>query len=100
MAGRVLPTGDTLDTYLPTFLYISTVSLLDDALEAFIATNYPDTDVANLHRRIDFLNAKEHLRMRRAYLPFARSEIVTPTRPTNMRVGVISKLSLKTSTTS
>jgi hypothetical protein len=34
MLGTVLPTGDTLDTHLPTFAYIAIVSLLDDGLEA------------------------------------------------------------------
>src|SRR5438876_677019 len=61
MAGTVLPTRDALDTYLPTFIYISLVSLLDDALEAFIDTNYPGTKLSKLGHRIDFLGAKGRL---------------------------------------
>lgn len=58
MLGVHLPTGDTLDTYLPTFLYISVVSLLDDALEEFISVNYPTSKARKLNDRIEFLHKK------------------------------------------
>ena len=62
MVGIVLPTGDALDTQLPTFVYIATVSLLDDALKLLIDARYPGVTVDRLARRIDFLDAKGELK--------------------------------------
>ena len=62
MAGTVLPTGDALDTQLPTFVYIATVSLLDDALELIIDAKYPGAAVGKLAQRINCLEAKGELK--------------------------------------
>jgi hypothetical protein len=61
--GVVLPTGESLDTFLPSYLYIAVVSLLDDALKEFIAVNYPTGKPDGLKNRICFLNAKRRKRL-------------------------------------
>ncbi len=61
MLGTVLPTGDSLDTFLPTFLYIATVSLLDDALDEFICANYPGTKPGKLSQMLFFLEQQGRL---------------------------------------
>ena len=61
MLGTVLPTGDHLDTFLPTFVYIATVSLLDDAFKEFITVNYPGTKAEGLAARISFLKQQGKL---------------------------------------
>lgn len=53
--GLVWPVGDTLDTLLPTAIYISLVSLLDDALEQAINNRWPGSSPKNLEKRIVFL---------------------------------------------
>jgi hypothetical protein len=62
MLGVVLPTGDTLDTFLPTYLYIAIVSILDDALEEFIGYKYPTAKAKKLSDRIAYLKARGHLK--------------------------------------
>ena len=53
--GVTLPVGDTLDTYLPTMIYIATVSILADALEAFVKANHPNPEADTLGLRINHL---------------------------------------------
>jgi hypothetical protein len=62
MTGVVLPTGDNLDTFLPTYLYIAIVSLLEDALKEIVTANYPDVNLRTLRRHIDFLGARGRLK--------------------------------------
>ncbi len=52
--GVILPTSDNLDKFLPTFLFITAVSLLDDGLKAYIGANCP-SEVKSLHNRIEYL---------------------------------------------
>jgi hypothetical protein len=68
MMGIVLPVGDSLNTFLPTYLYIAVVSLLHDALQVFVKANYPgcDPEKMNLRTCIDFLSAKGRKKLKEA----------------------------------
>jgi len=61
-AGVTLPVGDTLDTLLPTAIYIALVSIVDESLEEIIDTKHPGTEHKNLHARIEFLASRNELR--------------------------------------
>lgn len=61
VAGVVLPVGDSLDTLLPTAIYIALVSLVDESLEEFIDAKYPGAGQKDLFARIEFLASKSEL---------------------------------------
>ena len=62
MAGTVLPVGDTLETLLPTSIYIATVSLLDESLEQIVDSRHPSIRHKNLNDRILALAASDELK--------------------------------------
>ncbi len=55
IVGCVWPVGDTPDTLFPTAIYIATVSLLDEALEQIIDSQYPNSKRSKLFHRINVL---------------------------------------------
>ena len=61
IGGVVLPVGDTLDTLLPTAIYIALVSLLDESLEQFIGAKYQSVQPKDFYARIEFLSARNEL---------------------------------------
>ena len=61
-AGVALPVGDTLDTLLPTAIYIALVSIIDESLEQHIHTKSPGTRHRDLYSRIEFLASRGELK--------------------------------------
>ena len=52
-AGIRLPVGTTLDTLLPTAIYIALVSIIDESIEKYLQAKYPEATHHNLNSRIE-----------------------------------------------
>jgi len=86
--GVRLPVGDTLDTLLPTAIYIALVSLLDEFLLQRIGAKYPGTGRKDLWAKISFLDARTNSKTRRYCISSERSETTAPTSPTSSHHGL------------
>jgi hypothetical protein len=62
IADTVLPVGDALDTLLPTAIYLTVVSLLDDALAESVQTKCGSASTKDLYSRIHALKTGGHLK--------------------------------------
>jgi hypothetical protein len=62
LAGVVLSVGDTLETVLPTGMYIALISLLDESLKEVIGPQYEGQRHERLYERIEFLKAENRLK--------------------------------------
>ena len=60
-AGVRLPVGDTLDTLLPTAIYIALVSIIDESIEKYLQEKYPEATHQNLNSRIECMAARSAL---------------------------------------
>lgn len=60
-AGVRLPVGDTLDTLLPTAIYIALVSIIDESLEKYLQAKYPEAPHHNLNSRIECMATRSEL---------------------------------------
>jgi len=70
MLGVVLPTGGNLDKFLPSFMFIAAVSILDEALERYIGPNHQANakNLDALGKRIQYLGKMGKLKDERRLL--------------------------------
>jgi hypothetical protein len=101
--GVVLPVGDTLDTLLPTSIYIATVSMLDESLENVIDSKYPGIRHKDLYERIEVLATHNELidsvglhSIRRKRNSFATTQIHSLRGMKSNPCSILSKKSLST----
>ncbi|MCH8135451.1 MAG: hypothetical protein IIB77_05675 [Proteobacteria bacterium] len=59
--GIRLPTGNTLDTLLPTAIYIALVSIIDESIEKYLEEKYPEATHHNLNTRIKCMATRSEL---------------------------------------
>lgn len=59
--GIRLPVGDTLNTLLPTAIYISLVSIIDESIEKYLQEKHPEATHHNLDSRIKCMATRSEL---------------------------------------